>query len=106
MPEQIITPMKYAALILVFTCMACLSGNAQAVVIGKPQVRLAAPSPVFLPEYARQNPAGHSFLCRIEAKQEKYSPAPVWIKLGPAHPAETYLVQQGAVRLRLLRLSK
>jgi hypothetical protein len=38
--------------------------------------------PASLPEYARENPAGHSYLCRLEVKIENKFPLGVWVKVG------------------------
>ncbi len=35
-----------------------------------------------LPEYARENPTGYTFLCRLELDIEKRSPLPVWVQVG------------------------
>ncbi|MCB0844279.1 MAG: hypothetical protein KDE26_13580 [Bacteroidetes bacterium] len=38
--------------------------------------------PAPLPKYARENPAGHSYLCRLEVKIEKSLPVGLWMKVG------------------------
>ena len=36
----------------------------------------------WLPEHERANPAGHSFLCRVETSLEKKMTVPLWIRAG------------------------
>ncbi|WNJ19337.1 hypothetical protein [Pontibacter sp. G13] len=36
-----------------------------------------------LPQYARSNPSGYSFLCHLELKAENQMTVPVWIKVPP-----------------------
>lgn len=49
----------------------------------------------FLPEYARENPSGYSYLCRLELKIEDQLPLGVWFQAdGSNHPG-------GSIYLRL-----
>ncbi len=34
----------------------------------------------FLPEYARENPSGYSYLCRMELKLEDQLPLGIWVR--------------------------
>jgi len=39
-------------------------------------------SPAYLPEFARKNPTGYTYLCRLELKIEKDLPLGLWLDIG------------------------
>lgn len=43
---------------------------------------LVTPSKHILPNHVRENPAGYSFLCKLEVDIEENSPIPFWFQLG------------------------
>lgn len=45
-------------------------------------------SKAWLPEFAKSNPSGHSYLCRVETSLESQMKMPLWIRAGemPAIP--------------------
>jgi len=59
-----------------------------------------APSPHWLPTYARENPAGHAFLCRQEVRWEKSLPVGVWLEAEPDDAQPTQLMSGLRLRLR------
>lgn len=40
------------------------------------------PAASILPQYARENPTGYSYLCRLELSLEQSMPVSLWLKLG------------------------
>lgn len=53
----------------------------------------------WLPEYARQNPAGHAYLCQKEVEWENRLPVGIWIEAENDGPLQDQLMS--GVRLRL-----
>ncbi|MEM6807390.1 MAG: hypothetical protein AAF696_38670 [Bacteroidota bacterium] len=39
-------------------------------------------SPVYLPKFARNNPTGYTYLCRLELQIEKDLPLGLWLDIG------------------------
>ncbi|MEM9718795.1 MAG: hypothetical protein AAGA10_06090, partial [Bacteroidota bacterium] len=56
----------------------------------------------FLPEFARVNPAGHSYLCRMEVNVEKNLPVPLWIRAGKVQDWESYNSTAMYLQVKLL----
>jgi len=56
----------------------------------------------WLPVHVRQNPAGYSFLCRLEREIEKNIPVGLWVRVGEENPWEFYNRQQMYVQVKLL----
>jgi hypothetical protein len=99
---------KYLCLFMLFTSCFCLQGQElkldsylevdsqkvehtiQVIGIDSPSFSQARSysnnpshmSPVYLPDYARKNPTGYSYLCRLELKIEKELPLGLWLDLG------------------------
>ena len=58
-------------------------------------------TPAPLPKYARENPAGHSYLCRLEVKIEKKLPIGIWMKVGDSAGIANSTGNNAHFRLRL-----
>lgn len=56
-----------------------------------------------LPEYARENPTGYTFLCRLELKGEDKMKIPVWIKVDDNNSYSAPSFPHTYVRFKLLR---
>lgn len=59
--------------------------------------------PHFLPGYARENPAGHAPLCRLEYRIEQRWPIGIWAEADPARQVDLGLIPQPQVQFKLLR---
>ena len=55
-----------------------------------------------LPQFARENPAGHSYLCRMEVHVERALPIPLWIRAGKVQDWEAYNSTAMYVQVKLL----
>ncbi len=55
----------------------------------------------WLPTHVRRNPAGYSFLCRLEREIEKSTPVGLWVRVGEVNPWEYYNRQQMYVQVKL-----
>jgi hypothetical protein len=63
-----------------------------------PSPRLVVP-PYFVPTYARQNPSGYSYLCRLELKAEDKLPLGIWLRADETnHPGGNIYL-----RLKMIR---
>lgn len=58
---------------------------------------------IWLPEYARENPAGHAPLCRIETGLENRMAIPLWIKAGGTQNISQFGTGNLYLRMKLLR---
>lgn len=58
---------------------------------------------IWLPEYARENPAGHAPLCRIETGLENRMRVPLWIKAGGTENIPQFGTGNLYLRMKLLR---
>lgn len=58
---------------------------------------------IWLPEYARENPAGHAPLCRIETGLENRMRVPLWIKAGGTQNIPQFGTGNLYLRMKLLR---
>ena len=58
---------------------------------------------IWLPAYARENPAGHAPLCRIETSLEKKMSIPVWIRAGNMDALPQAGTGNLYLRMKLLR---
>ncbi len=58
---------------------------------------------IWLPKYARENPAGHAPLCRIETGLENRMTVPIWIKAGEIQNISQFGTGNLYVRMKLLR---
>ena len=56
----------------------------------------------FLPQFARENPAGHSYLCRMEVNVEKSLAVPLWIRAGKVQEWESYNSTAMYLQVKLL----
>ncbi|MEL6851308.1 MAG: hypothetical protein AAFP92_22495, partial [Bacteroidota bacterium] len=61
-----------------------------------------AHSPHFLPAYARKNPSGYSYLCRLELDIENRLPIGIWVDLGDQIGASPSAAS-ASLRLKLKR---
>lgn len=53
----------------------------------------------FLPSYARRNPSGYSYLCRLELKIEDELPLGLWIRADEkAHPGGSLYLRMKVLR--------
>lgn len=57
-------------------------------------------SPVYLPEFARNNPTGYTYLCRLELKIEKDLPLGLWLDIGDTSTAGNPSNANANVRFR------
>ena len=57
--------------------------------------------PNILPAYARQNPGGYSYLCRLELEAEEALPVPLWLRAGKINAWETYNSNTVYVQVKL-----
>lgn len=64
---------------------------------------LATVSNAFLPSYARENPSGYSYLCRLELKVEDTLPVGLWLKLGTDESLKTGPFSAANLRMKLFR---
>lgn len=60
-------------------------------------------SSYFLPTYARENPAGHAPLCRLELAIENQWPIGIWAEADAAAQLRLGLMPQPLVQVKLLR---
>lgn len=58
---------------------------------------------IWLPDYARKNPAGHAPLCQLEVRLEKKLPVPLWIRAGKVDALPQFGTGSLYVRMKLLR---
>jgi len=58
---------------------------------------------IWLPEYARENPAGHAPLCRIETGLENRLSIPLWIRAGEVQNMAQFGTGNLYLRMKLLR---
>ncbi|MCI4668841.1 MAG: hypothetical protein MRZ79_11960 [Bacteroidia bacterium] len=56
-----------------------------------------------LPKFARENPTGYTFLCRLELKGEDKMRIPVWIKVDDSNSYSAPSFPHTYVRFKLLR---
>jgi len=59
-------------------------------------------SPAIIPGYAKENPSGYSYLCRLEQKVEQKMPVALWVRLGEIQPWESYNRQNIYLQFKLL----
>ena len=57
-----------------------------------------------LPQYVKQNPAGHSYLCRLEVAIEKKWPVAIWVRAGESTPIRSYNENNLFLQVKLLNL--
>lgn len=79
------------------TVQSVTSGNSSSI---RPQLQLNG---IWLPEYARENPAGHAPLCRIETGLENRMRIPLWIKAGGTQNIPQFGTGNLYLRMKLLR---
>lgn len=63
---------------------------------------LPQPATRWLPQYARDNPSGYSFLCRQELAIERRWPIGLWVNLQEGEALRGTIMSTAHLRLRLL----
>ncbi|MEL6698616.1 MAG: hypothetical protein AAFV78_11825 [Bacteroidota bacterium] len=56
-----------------------------------------------MPGYARDNPAGHAYLCRLELKTENTLPIGIWVKVADPKELLPTQIPHTYLRMKLLR---
>ncbi|MEZ4826308.1 MAG: hypothetical protein R3C61_08435 [Bacteroidia bacterium] len=72
------------------------------------RIQPGKPSPVaeipdILPDYAKENPSGHTWLCRAELRIENQLPVGIWVKAGDAGGIVNSTGNNLHLKLKLLR---